>query len=169
LPVVLDAGGVDALRGHLEVLKDRREPVILTPHPGEFSRLLGLPVTDIGARRIEFARTFAREHQVWLVLKGFRSIVADPEGGVRVCPLGNPGMATAGMGDVLSGVIGGLLAGHSARGTARGALHAASTGLYLHSLAGDLAAEELGVDALIAGDVIDFLSEALRSLRGDES
>ena len=128
LPVVLDAGGVDALRDHVDLLSRRQAPLILTPHLGEFSRLTGTPTSEIATRGIALARDFAREYGVWLVLKGFRTLLADPQGRVRVCPLGNPGMATAGMGDVLTGVIGGLFAGHAAQGTSQGALAAASQG-----------------------------------------
>ncbi len=165
LPVVLDAGGVDALRDHVDLLSRRQAPLILTPHLGEFSRLTGTPTSEIATRGIALARDFAREYGVWLVLKGFRTLLADPQGRVRVCPLGNPGMATAGMGDVLTGVIGGLFAGHAAQGTSQGALAAASAGLYLHSLAGDLAASEIGMDGMMAGDVIDCIPDAVAQLR----
>ena len=165
LPVVLDAGAVDALRDHLELLNQCQASLILTPHPGEFSRLTGTSPSEIASRRIDVARDFAGKYGVWLVLKGFRTILADPRGKVRVCPLGNPGMATAGMGDVLTGVIGALLAGHAAQGSGQGALAAASAGLYVHSLAGDLAASEVGMDGMLARDVIDCLPEAMAQLR----
>ena len=165
LPVVLDAGAVDALRDHLDVLNRRQASLVLTPHPGEFSRLTGIPTTEISSHGIHLARDFAGKYRVWLVLKGFRTLLADPQGKVRVCSLGNPGMATAGMGDVLTGVIGALLAGHAAQETGQGALAAASAGLYVHSLAGDLAASRIGMDGMIAGDVIDCLPEAMAQLR----
>jgi len=108
--------------------------------------------------RLGVARTFATTHGVYLVLKGARTLIAEPDGRVLINPTGNPGMASGGTGDVLTGIIGALLA----RGI--DAAHAAPAGVYLHGLAGDVAAERVGEEALIAGDVIEALGEAFRRL-----
>ena len=156
VPIILDADGINALSGHLEPLKASRAPVILTPHPGEMSRLLDLSSPQIQNDRLGHAGRFSREHRVWLVLKGALTILADPEGSLSINPTGNEGMATGGTGDVLSGVLGGLLA----QGLPPS--EAMKTGTYLHGLAGDLAASQKGTMGLIASDIIDKLPQALQ-------
>lgn len=167
IPLVLDADALNAFEGKIKKLKnDHQQPLVLTPHPGELSRLIGIPTRDIPARSVELAREFAREKQVWVILKSFRTLIAEPEGQVYVCPLGNPGMATAGMGDVLTGVLTSLLGIYAARGMLRPVeiSQALQLGVYLHSLAGDLAAESLGFESLIAGDVTEHLGLAYQEL-----
>jgi ADP-dependent NAD(P)H-hydrate dehydratase / NAD(P)H-hydrate epimerase len=151
-PVLLDADGLNAVDGRLDVLRSAQGPLILTPHPGEMARLSGLSVAEIQGNRVAVARDFARAHQVVLVLKGARTVVALPDGRARVNPTGNPGMATGGAGDVLSGICGALLA----QGLA--AADAASTAVYAHGLAGDLEEEWRGDLGLIASDLITGLT-----------
>jgi ADP-dependent NAD(P)H-hydrate dehydratase / NAD(P)H-hydrate epimerase len=151
-PVVLDADGLNAVAGRLEVLRAAQGPLVLTPHPGEMARLSGLSVAEIQADRVAVARDFARAHRVVVVLKGARTVVASPDGQVRVNPTGNPGMATGGTGDVLSGVCGALLA----QGLAP--VDAASTAVYAHGLAGDLEQEWRGELGLIASDLLSGLT-----------
>jgi NAD(P)H-hydrate epimerase len=157
-PMVVDADGLTALAGHLGELRGAAGARYLTPHPGEMARLLGFAVADLQRDRVGRTRAFALEHGVHVCLKGSRSVVASPDGRVLINPTGNPGMASGGTGDVLTGIVGGLLA----RGLpAERVLGAA---VYLHGLAGDVAAERVGEEALVAGDVIEALGEAFRRL-----
>ncbi len=156
-PVVLDADGLNALAGHIDSLDRRMGRVtVLTPHMGEFARLLGRDVAD----RESEAAAFAQAHGCWLVLKGQGSIVAGPEGTCYVNPTGNPGMAAGGAGDVLSGVIAAFLA------QGFGPENACCWGVYLHGLAGDLAAQALGEYAMTAADIVRHLPMALRAAGG---
>ena len=159
-PMAVDADGLSALAGHLEALRAAPAARVLTPHPGEMARLLAASVPDVQRARITTVREFATRHGAHVVLKGAWSVIGDPEGRVFVNPTGNPGMASGGTGDVLTGILGALLA----RGMAPGvALQAA---VYLHGLAGDIAAERVGEESLIAGDVIGALPEAFRRVGG---
>ena len=154
-PMVVDADGLTALAGHLELLRKAPAPRCLTPHPGEMARLLGRSAAEVQADRIEVVRSFCQRHGVFLVLKGARSVVGEPGGKSYLNPTGNPGMASGGSGDVLTGMVGALLA----RGMEPlGALQAA---VYLHGLAGDLAREERGEEGLIAGDVLEAIPAAI--------
>jgi NAD(P)H-hydrate epimerase len=136
---------------------------VLTPHPGEMSRLAGLGTAEIQAHRVERARDFAQKYKVNLVLKGFRTLTAAPDGKVWVNPTGNPGMATGGTGDVLTGMIAGLAAQYRDRPLSE----VAAAAVYLHGLAGDLAAKEMGQASLIAGDLIGALPQAYRAVKSD--
>lgn len=158
-PLVLDADGLNALVGHTDLLAQSKVPPVLTPHPGEFCRLAELDAVprDIH-ERIQTAQEFANEHKVILVLKGSPTIIADLDGDSFLNPTGNAGMATGGSGDVLTGVIGSFLA----QGVR--AIDAAVIGVYVHGLAGDLAADQLTQRSVIAGDLIDYLSEAFETL-----
>ena len=109
-PLLIDADGLNCVTSQVAMLKTAKMPVVLTPHPGEMSRLAALSTADIQARRLEVARQFATGYGCYLVLKGARSVIAAPDGRAWINPTGNPGMASGGMGDVLSGIIGGLLA-----------------------------------------------------------
>jgi len=151
-PVLLDADALNALEGHLDVLGAAQGPLVLTPHPGEMARLSGLSVAEIQGNRVEVARGFARAHRVVLVLKGARTVVALPDGRVGINPTGNPGMATGGSGDVLSGVCGALLA----QGLAPA--DAATVGTFAHGLAGDLEEEWRGQLGLLASDLLTGLT-----------
>jgi len=160
LPVVLDADGLNAFAGRIQELQTAKRVRVLTPHPGEMARLSGLKTADIQMRRVEVARDFAMRYQVYLVLKGARTLVASPDGAVTVNPTGNPGMATGGTGDCLTGIIAGLLAQFPAR-PVRDVVAAA---VYLHGLAGDVAAQRMGEASMVAGDLVDAVPEAWLSL-----
>jgi NAD(P)H-hydrate epimerase len=133
-------------------------PALLTPHPGEIARLLGIETAAVQADRIEAARTCARRFNALVVLKGARTVVADPGGESWINPTGNPGMAAAGMGDVLAGVI----AAHLARGLLP--LSSALLAVYLHGLAGDLAVAGSGPWGILAAEVADHIPNAVRAL-----
>jgi NAD(P)H-hydrate epimerase len=154
-PLVVDADGLNALAKRVDVLKANQHPLVLTPHPGEFSRLTGTSIAEIQARRHESAARFAEEHHVVLLLKGHGTVVTDG-GRMYVNATGNPGMATGGTGDVLAGLIGALLA------QGLEAFAAAQLGAYLHGLAGDLVRDDLGEASLIASDLLDYLPQAFR-------
>lgn len=156
--LVLDADGINALAGHIDVLDSRRGRLtVLTPHLGEFARLLGREVDRDRARE---AQDFAAAHGCYLVLKGHRTVVACPDGENYVNQTGNPGMATGGSGDVLAGMVGGLLA----QGLEPKA--AITAAVYLHGLAGDLAAQTLGEYAMTAADILEYLPQAMRAAGG---
>jgi NAD(P)H-hydrate epimerase len=167
VPLVLDADGLNAFENQADLIRNGQDqPVVLTPHPGEFARLTGMTVREIQANGPTIARQFARERGLWLVLKGFRTLVATPEGAVYVCPRGNQGMATGGTGDVLTGVLTALLGWYSAQKliNPEQVSRAVVLGVYLHALAGDLAAAERGPEALTAGDIIVHIGEAYQQL-----
>lgn len=161
LPLVLDADGLNAFAGCMSTFRtDTRAPgaTVLTPHPGEMARLTGLPTSEIQAHRVEVAREFAQKYRVNLVLKGFRTLIASPDGQVWVNPTGNPGMASGGTGDVLTGLMAGLLAQYHHRPLTE----VAAAAVYLHGLAGDLAAQDVGQASLIAGDLLEKVPRAYR-------
>ncbi|HJQ23865.1 MAG TPA: NAD(P)H-hydrate dehydratase [Blastocatellia bacterium] len=162
-PVVLDADALNALVPWAEnVAGSRQHPLILTPHPGEMARLTGKTIDDVIHHRVEVARDFAAAHQVILVLKGSRTLIAAPDAEVYVNPTGNAGMATGGTGDVLTGVIAGLLAQKP-----DDPLAATIAAVYLHGLAGDLAATRFGTRAMIATDITAHLGEAFIRVGGE--
>lgn len=159
LPLVLDADGLNALGSESGLLLERSDrATVLTPHPGEMSRLCGLTIAGIEADRIAIARSFARRYQVVLVLKGARSLIATPQGEVFVNASGNPGLASGGTGDVLTGLIAGLLA----QGLA--AADAAMLGVYLHGLAAERLSRQQGVAGLAASDLARELPAARHEL-----
>lgn len=157
LPMVIDADGLNALVGETVLLKKRSYPTVITPHPGELGRLIKVPVDEIQRDRIDFARKTAQEWKIVMVLKGAHSVVSSPEK-TAIVPTGNPGMASAGMGDVLAGFITGFIA------QGLDPYQAAVLGTYLHGLAGDLAANELTEWCLVASDIIDYLPKAIKQL-----
>jgi NAD(P)H-hydrate epimerase len=161
VPLVVDADGLNALAPDDSDARStlRREaPTILTPHPGEMARLVGRPTAEVQRDRPGTACGLARETGAIVVLKGERTLVAEPAGRAAIVPGGNPGMATGGTGDVLSGITGSLAARH-------GALLAATAAAYVHALAGDLVAAERGEEGLIAGDLAQALPLAIERLR----
>ncbi len=161
LPVVVDADALNALAGHTDLLDGRSHPTILTPHPGEMGRLLGVSSSDVQADRVGTARGAAADFGCVVVLKGANTVIAEPGGRVRIIDTGNPGMATAGMGDVLTGCVAALLV------QGLDPFDAASAGAWFHGMAGDLAAEMGGMMGMTAGDVISSLPIAFRgTLRG---
>lgn len=169
-PMVIDADGLNALAPWPEELKGSDElPIIITPHPGEMARLIGKTNADVQADRIGVAREFATQNHLIVVLKGSRSLIAAPDGNVYVNPTGNAGMATAGSGDVLTGLIAGFLAQSPTDWLGRkDALGATINGVYLHGLAGDIAAGKLGMRSMIASDIIANLSEAILQVGGEQ-
>jgi NAD(P)H-hydrate epimerase len=163
VPLVVDADGLNALAplageaGALDRLR-REAATVLTPHPGEMARLLGLRTSEVQHDRPGAAVALARETGAVVILKGERTVVAEPSGRAAVAGTGNPGMATGGTGDVLAGVVGSLLARH-------GALLSATAAAFVHGQAGDIAARERGEEGLTAGDVVDALPAAIESVR----
>ncbi|MCK5059080.1 MAG: NAD(P)H-hydrate dehydratase [Candidatus Aminicenantes bacterium] len=161
-PLVLDADALNVLRDRREVLKQKRDiPVIITPHPAEFSRISGLAMKKIRENRIGVSRDFAREYAVYVVLKGHHTVIATPTGRVYINQSGNPGMATAGSGDVLCGMLAGMIAQFSPAHSLDQILQA---GVFLHGYAADLAAEKTGEVSLTATDIIDHIPAAIRGL-----
>lgn len=155
--LVIDADGLNSLVGYTSKLKDAKCPIVLTPHHAEFSRLTGKTVSEIKSDRVTFATQFALSHNVVLVLKGSPTIVASPEGECVINTTGNAGMATAGSGDVLTGMIAGLIA----QGLTP--YNASKLAVYLHGLSGDIACEHLSMHSLIASDLINFISHAIKA------
>lgn len=147
-PLVIDADGLNLIAGDSLLLRDAGSPVVVTPHPGEMARLCGRSPADVQADRLGVAQRFAADHAVTVVLKGARTVIATPDDAPLINPTGNSGMASGGMGDALTGIVGALVAqGYPAR-------EAAAVGVYAHGRAGDVAAVELGEHAVIASDVI---------------
>ena len=158
-PMVIDADGLNALAGHLEILrrmKDEGQRVILTPHPGEMAGLTGRTIEFVQKNRKKVADDFVKKYNVTLVLKGHRTIVAAPRKKAYINKTGNPGMASGGAGDVLTGIIASFL------GQGLSAFDAAKFGVYVHGLAGDIAASEKGQLSLTASDLLNKLPEVLR-------
>lgn len=153
-PVILDADGINILAREIGVLKKIKSPFILSPHPGEMARLLKKDISEVQKNRKKIARDFAAKYGVVLVLKGYKTVVADQKGNIYINNTGNPGMATAGSGDVLTGIIGAFLA------QGLSSFAAAKFAVYLHSLAGDLAAKKKGEISLIATDILENLPKA---------
>jgi NAD(P)H-hydrate epimerase len=161
VPLVIDADGLNAFASEPERLRPG-VPCVITPHPGEAARLLGSDARAVQSDRLGAARSLATSSGAVVILKGYRSLVVSPDGRVSINSSGNPGMATGGMGDVLSGVVGAFLA----RGFEP--WDAARLATYVHGSAGDLAAQRLGVEGLIAGDLVDELPAALVRLGGQK-
>jgi NAD(P)H-hydrate epimerase len=170
IPIVLDADGLNAFEGNAKALnrggrrdktenaeKSRQPILVLTPHPGEMARLTGLSISAIQRDRINVARNFAEKHGVILVLKGDRTIVGNTDGECWVNTTGNPGMATGGTGDILTGMVAGMLAQNP-----KHAFEAVLAAVYMHGLAGDIAREKMGEHSLVATDLITALPEAFR-------
>jgi NAD(P)H-hydrate epimerase len=161
LPLVLDADALHALAGRLDCFKPQRStPMVITPHPGEMGRLLGMSSRDVQRQRVELAQRVARESGIFVILKGFRTLVVAPNGQVYVNPTGNPGMATGGVGDVLTGMVAGAMAQFPAAPMEQ----VLCLAVYLHGRAGDLAREERTEQGLIASDVTEALPRAWRWL-----
>jgi NAD(P)H-hydrate epimerase len=162
VPLVVDADGLNALAPldtQAEAGLRREAPTILTPHPGEMARLLGRSTADVQRDRSGAAAGLARRTGAIVVLKGERTLVAEPDGRGAVVPWGNPGMATGGTGDVLAGIVGSLAARH-------GALLAATAAAFVHGRAGDIAAERCGEEGMTAGDLAEALPLAIERIRG---
>jgi ADP-dependent NAD(P)H-hydrate dehydratase / NAD(P)H-hydrate epimerase len=159
-PIVLDADGLNAFESQAQELNGHDRTLVLTPHPGEMARLTGLSTSAIQRDRVNVARTFAQDHQLILVLKGDRTVIANPEGEIWINTTGNPGMATGGTGDILTGIVAGMIAQNPKR-----AFLAVLAAVYLHGLAGDVAEETMGEHSLVATDLITALPESFQRLR----
>jgi NAD(P)H-hydrate epimerase len=157
-PMVIDADGLNNLGPNTDALKKRTSPTIITPHWGEMARLLDTTIEGIEKDQVGTARRATAHFRAVVVLKSARTLVADPEGNVYINPTGNSGMATAGSGDVLTGIIAGLMAQGASP------VEAAVAGVYVHGMAGDLGAEVKGKMGLIAGDILESVPEALKRL-----
>ena len=158
VPMVIDADGLNILSAQPDLLKRLKPPVILTPHPGEFARLVQVPTRTVVSEKLRLAPEFAQKYGVYLVLKGYRTITVTPSGRVFINPTGNPGMATGGSGDVLSGMIGSMIMQE------KDLLKALLSAVYLHGLSGDLAAQRIGEKSMVAGNLITFLAAAVKKI-----
>jgi len=156
-PAVLDADGLNAFEKRAASLNGHGRGLVITPHPGEMARLLGCTVAEVQRNRLNIATEFAAEHELVVVLKGHRTLVTSPDGTVWVNTTGNPGMATGGTGDILTGMVAGLIAQNPAR-----ILEATLAAVHLHGLAGDVACENMGEHSLVATDLLPSLPEAIR-------
>ncbi len=159
-PLIIDADGINLLAFNINILKRAKTPIILTPHPAEMSRLCGSSVSEIQQNREAVAKDFAIKHRVHLVLKGHKTVVATPDGDVFINPTGNPGMATGGSGDVLSGICAAMT------GKSQDIAQSVKAAVYIHGAAGDLAAEKLSQTAMLPSDIIEELPCVFKTLEG---
>jgi len=157
VPVVIDADALNAFAGETRLLDGSGRVMVLTPHPGEMARLVGMSVKDVEADRVGIARRFATEHKLTLVLKGWRTLVAHPDGSIAVNTSGNPAMAKGGSGDILTGIVAAMLAQYS-----DDVIKAVEAAVYLHGLAGDFAARAMDEHVVLATDTVAHLSDAFR-------
>lgn len=164
-PIVVDADGINVLSGKTDILKNAKMPLILTPHIVEFSRISGLDTEYIINNRKEVAINFAREYKLFLVLKSESTIVATPDGKVYENILGNPGMAKGGSGDVLAGCITSFIGQNIKSAEDDAVLRGALSGVYIHSLSGDMACNDKGEDGMMISDIIDNIPYALKYLK----
>jgi ADP-dependent NAD(P)H-hydrate dehydratase / NAD(P)H-hydrate epimerase len=164
LPMVVDADGLNAFEGCAEKLHGKEHPLVITPHPGEMARLCGCTVAEVLRDRINLARRFAQEHECVVVLKGHRTLIADPGGEVWVNTTGNPGMATGGTGDILNGMVAGFIAQNRSE-----LLQAVLASVHLHGLAGDVAREIKGEQCMVATDLVTAMPEAFRRAQQESS
>jgi len=160
---VLDADGLNAFEGRADELNGKARTLVITPHPGEMARLVGGTIAGVQNDRLAVAREFAREHELIVVLKGYRTLVVKPDGEAWVNTTGNPGMATGGTGDILTGLVAGMIAQHP-----KDAFMAVLAAVHLHGLAGDVMRESVGEHSLVATDLLAGLPEAFRRTRQAE-
>jgi ADP-dependent NAD(P)H-hydrate dehydratase / NAD(P)H-hydrate epimerase len=154
-PLIMDADAITCMADCPDLFTARKSPAVLTPHPGEMARLAGISSVQVQADRPGVARKFAQKYQVILVLKGAQTLIALPDGRIFLCPAGNPGMASGGMGDVLTGMIAGLAAQRFSLE------NAAAAGVFIHGLCGDLLADTVGGFGFLATDMIQAIPQAI--------
>jgi NAD(P)H-hydrate epimerase len=157
LPTVLDADGLNAFEGHAKLLNGRKRTLVLTPHPGEMARLLGCTVVEVERDRLTVARGFATKHHVTLVLKGWRTLVAHPDGSIAVNTSGNPAMAKGGSGDILTGLVAALIAQFPQR-----IAEAVECAVWLHGAAADLFLRHRDEHTMLATEMLDHFSQAVQ-------
>lgn len=157
VPLVLDADAINCISNMPEMLLGHDTPVIVTPHPGEMAKFLDISIEKLQEKRVYFSELLAKKYNIIVVLKGHRTVVASPKLGIYINETGNPGMATAGTGDVLTGVITSLL------GQGLKSFEAAKLGVHLHGMAGDLASEKIGEYGMIASDVLENMPAAIKA------
>jgi NAD(P)H-hydrate epimerase len=155
--MVVDADGLNAFEGRTDELNGNGRTLVITPHPGEMARLVGGTIADVQKDRLGVARKFAREHELIVVLKGHRTLVVRPDGEAWVNTTGNPGMATGGTGDILTGMVAGMIAQNPKQ-----VFLAVIGAVHLHGLAGDVMRERVGEHSLVATDLLKGLPEAFR-------
>lgn len=156
IPMVLDADGLNCVSQDPNILRRDKSPLIITPHPGELARFLDLSIQKIQEKRVYYSEYMAKEYNMIVVLKGHKTVVASPKEGIYINESGNPGMASAGTGDVLTGMIASFL------GQGIDPFHSAKLGVHLHGLAGDISRDRLGEYGMIASDLIGDIPEAIR-------
>lgn len=156
IPIVLDADGLNCISNESHILKANRTPIIVTPHPGELARFLGIEIKKLQERRVYYSEITAKEYNVVVVLKGNKTVVASPKEGIYINDTGNPGMATAGSGDVLTGMVASFL------GQGIDPFPAAKLGVHLHGMAGDISRDRLGEYGMIASDIIHDIPGAIK-------
>lgn len=154
VPIVLDADGINALGDELDLLKKREHRTVITPHPGEMARLIGKDIDQVQSNRIDFAKNLAETTKTIVCLKGHKTVIVNSEGITYINESGNSGMATGGTGDVLAGMIASFI------GQKVGDFSATVSAVYLHGLAGDIAAEKKGQFSMVASDILEYLPEA---------
>jgi NAD(P)H-hydrate epimerase len=164
-PLLLDGDGLTAIKDNLNIIKKRKYPTILTPHPGEFGRLINKSVEEIKKNRIKFVQNYTKELKSIIVLKGAHSLVGFPNRRVFINMTGNPGMATAGSGDVLTGTIAALYGIFQSQKESEPLESATRMGVLIHGFAGDLVTKEIGEDGLVAGDILNFIPKAMKIYR----
>ena len=158
IPMVIDAGGLNCLSRDMDLMERKKGPMVITPHLGEMARLINKDMGQVKEKREYYARFLAEKYNLVVVLKGYKTIVCKPEGQVYVNNTGNPGMATAGSGDVLTGIIISLM------GQGIDPFESAKLGVYLHGLAGDLAKKDKGEYGLIASDIVEAIPHGIKLL-----
>jgi len=162
LPMVVDADALNAFEGRSAELDGEGRVLVLTPHPGEMARLLGISVKDVESDRVGLARRFATEHKLTLVLKGWRTLIAHPDGRVAVNTTGNPAMAKGGSGDILTGIVAAMLAQYAGSGEPGLVAQAVEAAVFLHGLAGDFAVREADEHTVLATDTLKHMADAFR-------
>mgnify|MGYP000734068709 CR=1 FL=1 len=158
-PLIIDGDGITAISENIDLIKKRKSPTILTPHLGEMSRVIETDIAEINANKVSLLTKACRELRAIIILKGAHTLIGFPDERIYINMSGNPGMATAGSGDVLVGTIAAMY------GLRFSLEESTRMGVFLHGLAGDLAMRDMGEDGIIAGDIMNYLPEALRYCR----